>query len=145
MIWVVPGVTKTNGVCKRPVDYMNIYPTLNDLCSLAAPDNPDGQKLEGVSMRALLENPNANWSRPALTTYGPNNHALRSHRYRYIRYADGSEELYSHESDPMEFINQAQNEFLASEKRRLAKWFPKVNVPEAPRDAKLKKRKKSKK
>ena len=47
------------------------------------------------------------WDRPALTTDGRNNHALRTPRWRYIRYSDGSEELYDHAADPMEFNNLA--------------------------------------
>ncbi|MDP7249025.1 MAG: DUF4976 domain-containing protein, partial [Planctomycetota bacterium] len=145
MIWVVPGVTPANGVCSRPVDYMNIYPTLIDLCGLPVPQNPKGQKLEGVNMRALLADPEAAWNRPALTTYGRNNHAVRSQQYRYIRYADGSEELYDHRSDPMEFKNLAGNPEMAEVKKQIALWLPEKNVPEAPRDKNLSKRKKKKK
>ncbi|MDP6357949.1 MAG: sulfatase [Planctomycetota bacterium] len=145
MIWVVPGVTPANGICSRPVDYMNIYPTLNDLCGLPVPQNPKGQKLEGVNMRALLADPEATWNRPALTTYGRNNHAVRSQQYRYIRYADGSEELYDHRSDPMEFKNLAGNPEMAEVKKQIALWLPEKNVPEAPRDKNLSKRKKKKK
>jgi arylsulfatase A-like enzyme len=134
MIWVVPSVTRGNGVCDRPVDYMNIYPTLIDLCALPTPAMPKGLQLEGVSMRALLANPDATWDRPALTTHGRNNHALRSQDYRYIRYADGGEELYDHRSDPMEFTNLAGNPKMARVKAQIAAWLPKTNVPEAPRD-----------
>ncbi len=142
MIWVVPGVTSAGGVCSRPVDYMNIYPTLNDLCGLPGVSNPKGQEHEGVSMRTLLADPDAEWERPALTTHGRNNHALRSQHFRYIRYADGGEELYDHRSDPMEFTNLADDPKLAGVKKQLARSLPKNNVPEAPRDKNLSKRKK---
>ena len=142
MIWVVPGVTPANVACSRPVDYMNIFPTLNDFCGLDAPINPKGQTLEGISMRKLLANPNSAWDRPALTTHGRNNHALRSQHYRYIRYADGSEELYDHRTDPMEFNNLADHKKMSKVKKQFAKWLPKNNVPEAPRDIKLPKKKK---
>ena len=144
MIWVVPGLTPAGAECDRPVDYMNIYPTLNDLCGLPAPQNPRGQKLEGVSMRPLLANPKAAWDRPALTTYHKDNHSLRSQNYRYIRYADGSEELYDHRNDPMEFTNLASNPEQAEVKKQLTKWFPKINVPEAPRDQSDPKKRKKK-
>lgn len=137
MIWVVPGVTTGGGVCSRPVDYMNIYPTLLDVCQLSPPENPRGQILEGVSMRPLLANPQTQWDRPALTTHGRNHHALRSEHYRYIRYADGGEELYDHRVDPMEFTNLAGDASLANVKQQLEKWFPQENVPEAPRDRNL--------
>jgi arylsulfatase A-like enzyme len=140
MIWVVPGVTSAGTTCNRPVDYMNIYPTLIDLCNLPQPENPNGQKLAGVSIRSLLENPNAKWDRPALTTFGRNNHAIRSQHYRYICYADGSEELYDHRGDPMEYTNLAGSTEHTDVKRKLAQWLPKKNVPEAPRDRNRKNR-----
>ncbi|HIM29102.1 MAG TPA: iduronate-2-sulfatase [Planctomycetes bacterium] len=136
MIWIVPGVTPAGRVCARPIDYMNIYPTLNDLCQLSAPKNPKGQKLAGLSMRTLLADPTAAWERPALTTYGQNNHSLRGEHFRYIRYADGSEELYDHRTDPMEFTNLAKKQDLSDVKKRFAKWLPTDNVPVAPRDTK---------
>jgi len=145
MIWVVPGVTPDNGVCARPIDYMNIYPTLNDLCGLPAPNNPKGQKLEGISMRPLLADPSSTWDRPALTTHGRNNHSLRSQNFRYIRYADGGEELYDHRVDPMEFTNLASDPKQEVVKKQLAEWFPKTNVPEAPRDKSDPKKKRKKK
>jgi arylsulfatase A-like enzyme len=121
---------------------MNIYPTLIDLCELPTPENPQGQTLEGISMRPLLANPDARWKRPALTTHGRNNHALRSQHYRYIRYADGGEELYDHRADPMEYNNLAENSKMADVKNQMAAWLPKTNVPEAPRDKTLSKSKK---
>jgi len=35
------------------------------------------------------------------------NYAVRSEHYRYIRYLDGSEELYDHRKDPHEWDNLA--------------------------------------
>jgi len=122
-----PGVTKPGTVCTHAVDFMNIYPTLADLCGL-----PIGDHLEGVTMRPLLMDPNAPWDRPALTTHGRENHAVRSDRWRYIRYADGSEELYDHDSDPMEWNNLAGKSEYDDVKRELAKGLPKVNAPDAP-------------
>jgi hypothetical protein len=80
----------------------------------------------------LLRNPQAKWGRPSLTTFGRNNHALRSERWRYIRYADGSEELYDHDADPLEWKNLAQVAKYASVKMELTKWLPKINAPDAP-------------
>ena len=64
--------------------------------------------LSGRSVLPLAANPTAAWNRPALTSYGPGNHAVRSERYRYIRYDDGSEELYDHDVDPHEWTNLAK-------------------------------------
>ena len=46
---------------------------------------------------------------PVRTTFGPGNHAIRGHDWRYIRYRDGSEELYDHRNDPHEWNNLAAN------------------------------------
>jgi arylsulfatase A-like enzyme len=120
-----PGVSKP-GICERTVSLMDLYPTLADLCNL-----PIGDHLEGLSLRPLLEDPQANWDRPVLTTHGRNNHAVRSERWRYIRYADGSEELYDHANDPQEWTNLADRDDLKNVRSELAKWLPKVNVPNA--------------
>ncbi len=52
------------------------------------------------SPRALRET-------PALTTLGGRHHAIRTEHWRYIRYSDGTEELYDHREDPMEWNNLA--------------------------------------
>jgi len=128
LIWVVPGVTKPSGVSARTVDFMSIFPTLCDLTGIPTPAHN-----EGKSIRALLTNPKAAWDTPAITTYGRNNHAIRTEKWRYIRYADGGEELYDHEKDPHEWTNLANKPELASVKAELARWFPKVNKPAARR------------
>ena len=79
----------------------------------------------------LLANPKAKWDRPALTTHGRNNHALRTARWRYIRYAGGSEELYDHDADPNEWTNLAGKSQHTELKKELAQWFPKKNAPGA--------------
>jgi arylsulfatase A-like enzyme len=124
---VAPGVTKPNSRSARTVNLMDIYPTLIDLCGL-----PRKPELEAASLVPLLRDPQAKWERPSLTTYGCNNHAVRSERWRYIRYADGSEELYDHDADPLEWKNLAHEAKYASVKTDLAKWLPKVNAPDAP-------------
>ena len=86
----------------KPVELLSIYPTLIDLCVL-----PVNSKFEGVSLEPLLEDPNSEWEHVALSTLGQNNHAVRDDRWRYIRYADSSEELYDHQTDPNEWTNLA--------------------------------------
>jgi len=127
-IWSAPGVTKPGGVCERPVDFMCIYPTLCDLAGLPKPSH-----LEGVSIRSLLEDPKAKWDQAAVTTFHKDNHSIRSETWRYIRYADGSEELYNHDTDPYEWANLAKDPQYTSVKADLARFAPKVNVAEQPR------------
>jgi len=127
LIVVAPGVTDEAQVCETPVDLLNVYPTLVDLCGL-----PARQDLDGVSLRPLLENPKTAWERPALTTHGRNNHALRTARWRFIQYADGSRELYDHDADPMEWRNVAGDPGNAEVMAGLTAFLPTDNVPDAP-------------
>ena len=127
LIWVVPGLTKANSVCDRTVDFMAIYPTLTDLCGIPTPGH-----VEGDSIRSLLARPEAKWDKPALTTYGFSNHAVRTENWRYIRYADGGEELYDEAKDPFEWTNVASKAELSLIKSELARWLPKVNKPALP-------------
>ncbi len=114
-------------VSNRPVSLLDLYPTLVDMCGL--PENPDN---EGVSLAPLLLDPNAAWRHAAVTTYGPNNHAVKTERYRYIRYEDGSEELYDHEQDKDEWKNLADDPVYQDIKERLAVFLPKENASWSP-------------
>ncbi len=125
-----PGLEKGTPVHTRidqPVSLLDIYPTLVDLCGLPARGG-----LSGQSLTPLLADSQASWQRPAITTHGRLNHAIRSDRWRYIRYADGSEELYDHQKDPMEYTNLAARDEFQEIKRHLAAWLPKKNAPNAP-------------
>ena len=127
MMISAPGLDKHQR-CDKPTNLMDIYNTLVDLCDL--PENP---RLEGQSLVPLLKKPKRDWKRPSLTTFGQNNHGLRSERYRYIRYNDGSEEFYDHKHDPNEWHNlagQSKYETLMAEHRN---WLPRVNTPECPK------------
>lgn len=126
MMMSVPGMTKPGGRCTKPVNLIDIYPTLVDLHGLSAKPG-----LEGTSLTPLLKNPNAAWDRPSLTTFGRNNHSVRSERFRYIRYSDGTEELYDHQADDLEWHNLASNAQYATVKRELARWLPQVNEPDS--------------
>ena len=123
-IIVAPGVTPPGTRCERPVSLIDIYPTLIDLCGL-------GQKpeLDGVSLVPLIKNPNANWARPAVMTYMRGNHAVRDRRWRYIRYADGTEELYDHQKDPHEWYNVAADPGNSRVINRLQQWLPATEAP----------------
>ena len=125
LIVSVPG-GKQGQRCSRPVELLHLYPTLIELCGLPARDG-----LEGISLGPLLKNNEANWSRPAITTYQRNNHAVRTEHWRYIRYADGTEELYDHRVDSNEWNNVAARPEFRSVINEHAKWLPATNVPEA--------------
>ncbi len=127
MIVVAPGITEANTRCDRPVDLSTLYPTLLELCSLPADDECDG-----VSLVPLLKDPATSWARPALMTYMRGNHAVRSDRWRYIRYADGTEELYDHSVDPHEWANVAGDPKHAPIIADLRRWLPEEEAKAAP-------------
>jgi hypothetical protein len=70
-----------------------------------------------------------------MTTHNQNNHAVRTERWRYLRYADGSEELYDCKADPNEWTNLAGDAKLADVRKELAAWLPKVNAKAVPGSA----------
>jgi arylsulfatase A-like enzyme len=127
-IWVAPGVTKPGGVCGRTVDLMSVYPTLCRLCGLDRPGH-----LEGEDIQPLLLDPKARWEKPAVSTFHRSNHAVRTARWRYIRYADGGEELYDHDQDEYEWTNLAKDVRSAGVKKELIKLLPTTDKPELPR------------
>jgi len=131
LIFVAPGVTQPGTRCDTPVDFMNIYPTLVDLAGLPLPKH-----LDGVSIKPLLQDANAKWDRPAITTHGRNNNAVRTDRWRYIRYVNGDQELYDHDNDPMEFTNLAGDKANAPLMKKLGTYMPTPaqSVKDAPRD-----------
>ena len=128
---VAPGVIQPGSVCQQPVGMLDLFPTLSEICEL-----PEVDGLSGQSIVALLTDPNCAWDRPALTSHGRGNHALRSRRWRYIRYADGGEELYDHANDPNEWTNLASRSEFAEIKTELARWLPKTDAKPKRREKK---------
>ena len=113
--------------CEKPVELLDIYPTLVDLCSL-----PMNSTNEGKSLLPLLQNPNPVGTYSALSTYGRNNHAYRIGKFRYIRYEDQSEELYDLSQDPHEWKNEVLNPTYNRELRVFRNWLPQENEPWSP-------------
>ena len=108
MIIVGPGVAKGK-VCEKPVQLLDLYPTLLDLAGLEA-----DPAHEGHSLKPLLANPDAEWPHVARCSFGPGNVAIISELYRYIHYNDGSEELYARRDDQHEWHNVAGKPALKS-------------------------------
>ena len=117
-----------NTRCERAVSSLDIYPTLVDICGLEPIP-----ALEGTSLSRLLRDPKASSHPPALTTWRQGNHAVRSDRYRYIRYKNGEEELYDHETDSLERVNLAlQTTGMEDIIKAHARWLPGYNASPAP-------------
>jgi arylsulfatase A-like enzyme len=137
---IAPGITSAGSKCGRTVDFVDIYPTLNELCGL-----PIGDHLDGESVVPLLKNPDQAWEHPALTSHGLKNDAVRTERWRLIRYKDGTEELYDHDNDPMEWKNLATKPEFADVRKNLAAWLPTSHAKAAPYDQGKRKPKKQNK
>lgn len=119
LIFKVPNL-KAGKTSTRAVSFIDIYPTLSELCGL-----PDRKGLEGQSLVPLLKNPTAPRKIPAIITDTTRpDYSVVLDQWNYIRYFDGSEELYDHSKDPGEFTNLANNPEYAAVKKKLAEWIP---------------------
>jgi len=129
MIVVAPGLTeaKTGTVCHQPVSLLDIYPTLAELSR-----TPSTAAFDGKSLVPLLKNPALKTGRSVVCTQGKDNHAVRNADWRFIRYADGSEELYDQKKDPKNFRNLAGDEAFTAVKRSLAEGLPASNADADP-------------
>jgi arylsulfatase A-like enzyme len=129
LIFAGPGVARS-ARCSRPAELLDIYPTLIDLCGLPKQDG-----LEGHSLLPQLKDARAPREWPAITTHNHDNHGVRSEHWRYIRYADGSEELYDMRSDPNEWTNLAGDSKHADVIREHRRWLPETSAKPAPGSA----------
>ncbi len=125
LVIVAPGQTTPGTLVQAPASLLDLYPTLLELAGL-----PPKAGLEGDSLMPVLRDPRR--KRAVSMTYQRGNHAVRSNRWRYILYADGSEELYDHTSDPDEFVNLALAGSHADAIRDLRRSLPRKNAPDAP-------------
>ncbi len=127
---------KKEAESKATVSLIDIFPTLVDYCGINKPQH----KLDGNSLMPIIENPNLKWDKPSFTSYGIEYSSVRNERYRYLRYPDGSEELYDHETDPNEWTNIASRSENEAIKKELSQYIPKDWAPslggrlEVPRD-----------
>ena len=103
LLIAAPGM-KGGQVCRAPVEVVDIYPTIADLCALKPP-----HALAGKSLRPVLEDATREHKGAAFTlvTRGPKNfgQSVRTARWRFTRWSDGAAELYDHDADPEEMHN----------------------------------------
>lgn len=93
-----------NQTSNAPVQLLDIYPTLTDLCKL-----PRNELNEGNSLVPILTNSKKQTIHPALSFYGVGNVAVRTEDYRLMQYEDGSIEFYDMKNDPNEWHNLAKD------------------------------------
>jgi len=101
IIVVAPGF-QADQATNRPAELLDLYPTLLELAGMEADPGQEGQ-----SLVPLMKDPTMEWNHPAITSFGLGNYAVRTTRYRYIQYLDGSRELYDLSQDPHEWHNLA--------------------------------------
>ena len=125
LVFMGPGITP--GSCDKVVSLLDIYPTLASICGAPVP-----HMIDGIDLSPLLADPATPWHRPVLTTQGGSNHAIRTQRWRYIRYSDGGEELYDHTKDPGEHRNLVGKPGAEPVLAQLRPLIPRVSAPAAP-------------
>jgi uncharacterized sulfatase len=120
------GVPLSGATCRRPVEHLDLYPTIASICELSnVPET-----LHGESLVPLLHNSEAQWSKPAITQVNrlktkqhaaTEGYSIRDEQYRYTMWNDGQdgEELYDYRTDPNEMKNLAGEASLKQTKLRL--------------------------
>ena len=127
LIVSVPGMKAAGRKTDALVEFVDIYPSLVELCGLAQPG--DGARLEGRSFAPLLDDPKRPWDKAAFSEYPKGGHqgtAMRTDRYRYVEWRNkkgdlAARELYDHQTDPQENENVADQPANAPVMERLAR------------------------
>ena len=127
LIVASPAHTESSGRCEEAVSLLDVYPTLAELTGTKPP-----QTLDGESLVPLLRNPSAKRITPAVTVDENQHVSVRDERYRYIRYSDGTEEIYDYATDPYEWINRSSDPSVESIRERLARYIPTEFAKAAP-------------
>jgi hypothetical protein len=78
----------------------------------------------------LLAEPRSDWPHPAIIGWQENSFAVQSENHRYIRYGDGSEELYDHSEDPHEWHNLAAGDVGPADRDVIARL--RSSLPKSP-------------
>jgi arylsulfatase A-like enzyme len=111
LIIKVPGMEDPGACADGLVEAIDLFPTLTDLCELPTPGG-----LAGTSLRPMIQRSDAPGKSGAYSTHGGGRgfrgHALRTDRYRLVRWVSASGEvglieLYDHQNDPGENVNIA--------------------------------------
>jgi len=104
LIIYAPG-KKSNVAIPRLAEFVDLYPTLTDLCGLPLPAG-----LEGISLSPLLDDPSRSWKKAVFTVVsrpGGLGRAVRTETHTLLVWPNGSEQLYDHARDPNEYENLA--------------------------------------
>ena len=123
LIIATPGMGTAGGTCKRIVEFVDLLPTLAELCGL---ENPEG--IDGTSLVPSLGNPEAP-RREIAYSYCNADRSVRDPRYRYIVWKQGGHALYDHYKDADENYNLADNPEYAPVVKRMQKLIDEMPEP----------------
>ena len=124
---VAGGPVAQNAKVDATVSLIDLYPTFVDLCGLKKP-----ARLDGTSIAAALRDPGSGEDRSVLLPYSDGRaYAIINRDWRYIRYYNGTEELYHLRDDPNEWHNLADRPEHAGVKQQLAEQAPQSFAPAA--------------
>ena len=105
------------GTSSSIVELVDLFPTACEATGLPIP-----QGVEGKSLLSVLENPKATVKEAAFSFVGKGT-SMRTSNWAYMKYGDGSEELYDMKKDPKQFVNLAQSTQHAEVLQSLRKQF----------------------
>lgn len=138
LLIAAPGLGQPGRPTRAIVEFVDIYPTLVELCGL-----PPVEGLEGRSLLPLLRDPDAPWEGIAISEYPRDGYlgtAMRTDRWRYVEWRDRTgalvaRELYDYQTDPDETRNHAEEpalrEVIETLSARLASMRPAGRSPSA--------------
>ena len=112
----VPGLKSAGQRTDSLAEFVDIYPTLAELCGLPQPEH-----LEGASLVPVLRDPAKSVKNAAFSQYPRGvggkqlmGYTMRTDRYRFTRWVHRNDhsqvdavELYDHQTDPQENVNIA--------------------------------------
>lgn len=110
LIYIPPGGIKHQRVT-APVSLIDIHDTLLRLTGVA------GAAGDGFDLARTIAGEER--QKPVISTWGRGNHSLRSKRWRYTLYSDGTEELFDHEIDIHEWTNLASDPLFGGDRAML--------------------------
>ncbi|MDG2470970.1 MAG: sulfatase [Pirellulaceae bacterium] len=102
LIVSIPGGSHA-GKSSCLVEAIDLFPTLSALCGMPIPEH-----CQGKDLRRVLQNPKHKVRDAAYCMTG-RGHMIRSSRWAYILYKDGSNELYDMKNDPQQITNLAND------------------------------------
>ena len=103
LVIAAPAVSSPGTPAPGLVELVDVYPTLLELCGLPRGGRPRRARASALCWATRTPPSARPPSLPSGRAAGQIGRSLRTARWRYTEWPDGSEELYDHEADPREF------------------------------------------